>query len=121
MFTLVGLKADSKGAPAPMTKTADRSRRNIKTNWSHLMHRRSHKLLAPSLYPSNYRPSVPFAISTVMTRMSQLKVIHQLHVTTEGTCQTTPLRHDLQKEKPERVLSEIKPGTADESTKKSVS
>ena len=46
MFTLAGLNADSKGAPAPMTKTADRSRRNIKTNWSHLMHRRSHKLHA---------------------------------------------------------------------------
>ena len=44
MFKLVGLKSKSQDAPAPMTKTADRGRRNIKTNWSHLMPRRSHKL-----------------------------------------------------------------------------
>ena len=45
MLKLVGLKSKLQDAPAPMTKTADRSRRNIKTNWSHLMHRRSYKLL----------------------------------------------------------------------------
>ena len=74
MFKLVGFKSKSQDTPASMTKTADRGRSNIKTNWTHLMHRRSHKLLAQvkTYRMTDHRFNSPFSI--VMTQMSQLKI-----------------------------------------------
>ena len=92
MFKLVGFKSKSQDAPASMTKTADRGRRNSKTNWTHLMHRRSHKLLAQvkTYRMTDHRFNSPFNSHDTN---DQLKIKHLLQVTTEGTCWTTPRRH----------------------------
>ena len=91
-FKLVGLKSKSQDAPAPMTTTADRGRRDIKTNWTPDAQTFT-QAAGTSQNLSNDRPSIQFAISTVMTRMSPLKVTQQLQVTRGGTCQTTLERH----------------------------
>ena len=79
MVELCGLKQESKGAPTPITKATGKRRRDIDDNWEpHDV--QTFRQAASTGFYSIDRPSLQFAMSVVMSGMSDPKVVHRLQV-----------------------------------------
>ena len=80
MVELCGLKLESKGAPTPITQATGRGRRNIDDTLNATDAQTFRQAAGTVLYMSIDRPSLQFAMSVVMSGMSEPKVVHQLQV-----------------------------------------
>ena len=80
MVELCGLKLGSKGAPTPITKATGRGRRDIDDTLNETDAQTFRQAAGTGLYMSIDRPSLQFAMSVVMSGMSEPKVVHQLQV-----------------------------------------
>ena len=77
---LCGLKLESKGAPTPITKATERGRRDIDDILNTTDAQTFRQAAGTGLYLSIDRPSLQFAMSVVMSGMSERKVVYQLQV-----------------------------------------
>ena len=77
---LCGQKLESKGAPTPITKVTGRRRRDNDDTLNETDDQTVRQAAGTELYMSIDRPSLQFAMSVVMSGMSEPKVVHQLHV-----------------------------------------
>ena len=73
---LCGLKLESKGAPTPITKATGRGRRDIDDTLNETDVQTFRQAAGTGLYMSIDRPSLQFAMSVVMSGMSEPKVVH---------------------------------------------
>ena len=78
MVELCGLKLDSKRAPTPITKATGKGRRDIDDALDTTDAQTFRQAAGTGLYMSIDRPSLQFAMSVVMSGMSEPKVVHQL-------------------------------------------
>ena len=78
MVVLCGLKQESKGAPTPITKATEKGRRDIDDNLEPHDAQTFRQAAGAGLYLSIDRPSLQFAMSVVMSGMSEPNVVHQL-------------------------------------------
>ena len=77
---LCGLKLGSKGAPTPITKATGRGRKDIDDTLNETDAQTFRQAAGTGLKMSIDRPSLQFAMSVVMSGMSEPKVVHQLQV-----------------------------------------
>ena len=80
MVELCGLKQQSKGAPTPITKATGKGRRDIDNDLEPHDVQTFRQAAGTGLYLSIDRPSLQFAMSVVMSGMSEPKVVLQLQV-----------------------------------------
>ena len=80
MVELCRLKLGLKGAPTPITKATGRGRRDIDDTLNETDAQTFRQAAGTGLYMSIDRPSLQFAMSVVMSGMSEPKVVHQLQV-----------------------------------------
>ena len=80
IMELCALKLESKGAPTPITKATGRGRRDIDDTLNATDAQTFRQAAGTGLYLSVDRPSLQFAMSVVMSGMSEPKVVHQLQV-----------------------------------------
>ena len=80
MVELCGLIQESKGAPTPITKATGKGRRDIDDDLEPHDVQTFRQAAGTGLYLSIDRPSLQFAMSVVMSGMSEPKVVHQLQV-----------------------------------------
>ena len=74
---LCGLKQESTGAPTPITKATEKGRRDIDDDLEPHDVQTLRQAAGTGLYLSIDRPSLQFAMSVVMSGMSEPKVVHQ--------------------------------------------
>ena len=77
---LCGLKQEPKGAPTPITKATGKGRRDIDDDLEPHDVQTFRQAAGTGLLLSIDRPSLQFAMSVVMSGMSEPKVVHQLQV-----------------------------------------
>ena len=77
---LCGLKQESKGAPTLITKATGKGRRDIDDDLEPHDVQIFRQAAGTGLHLSVDRPSLQFAMSVVMSGMSEPKVVHQLQV-----------------------------------------
>ena len=77
---LCGLKQESKGAPTPIAKATGKGWRDIDDDLEPHDAQTFRQAAGTGLYLSIDRPSLQFAMSVVMSGMSEPKVVHQLQV-----------------------------------------
>ena len=77
---LCGLKQESKGAPTPITKATGKGRRDIDETLDTTDAQTFRQAAGTGLYTPIDRLSLQFAMSVVMSGMSEPKVVHQLQV-----------------------------------------
>ena len=75
MVELCGVKLESKGAPTPITKATGRGRRDIDDTLNATNAQTFRQAAGTGLYVSIDRPSLQFAMSVVMSGMSEPKVV----------------------------------------------
>ena len=80
MVELCGLKQKSKGAPTPITKATEKGRRDIDDDLEPHDAQTFRQAAGTGLHLSIDRPSLQYAMSVVMSGMSEPKVVHQLQV-----------------------------------------
>ena len=80
MVELCGLKKESKGAPTPITKATGKGRRDIDDDLEPHDAQTLRHAAGTGLHLSIDRPSLQFAMSVVMSGMSEPKVVHPFHV-----------------------------------------
>ena len=80
MVELCGLKQESKGAPTPITKATEKGRRDIDDDLEPHDAQTFKQAAGTGLHLSIDRPSLRFAMSVVMSGMSEPKVVHKLQV-----------------------------------------
>ena len=80
MVELCGLKQESTGAPTPITKATGKGRRDIDDDLGPHDAQTFRQAAGTGLYLSIDRPSLQFAMSVVMSGMSEPKMVHQLQV-----------------------------------------
>ena len=80
MVELCGLKQEPKGAPTPITKATGKGRRDIDDDLEPHDVQTFRQAAGTGLYLSIDCPSLQFALSVVMSGMSEPKVVHQLQV-----------------------------------------
>ena len=80
MVEVCGLKLESKGAPTPITKATGRGRRDIDETLNETDAQTFRQAAGTGLYMSIDRPSLQFAMSVVMSGISEPKLVHQLQV-----------------------------------------
>ena len=86
MVESCGLKLESKGAPTPITKATKRGRRDIDDTLNETDAQTFRQAAGMGLYMSIDRPSLQFAMSVVMSGMSEPKVDHHLQVVRVARC-----------------------------------
>ena len=79
MVELCGLKQESKGAPTPITKATGQGRRDIDDDLEP-HDAQTFRTAGTGLYMSIDHPPLQFAMSVVMSGMSEPKVVHLLQV-----------------------------------------
>ena len=78
MVEMCGLTLGSKGAPTPITKATGRGRRDVDDTLNETGAQIFGQAAGTGLHMSIDRPSLQFAMSVVMSGMSEPKVVHQL-------------------------------------------
>ena len=78
MVEMCGLKLESKGAPTPITKATGRGRRDIDDTLNATDAQNFRQAAGTVLHMSIDRPSLQFAMSVVMSGMSEPKMVHQV-------------------------------------------
>ena len=86
MVELCGLKQESTGAPTPITKATGKGRRDIDDDLEPHDVQTFRQVAGTGHYLSIDRPSLQFAMSVVMSGMSEPRGVHQLQVVRVARC-----------------------------------